>query len=159
MRGDESVIVHEDEDLIQMVNDNTVEVSLPSEIGYERVAMECCAAFAKLAGFDQARIDDLKTAVAEACINAIQHGNKGRPEARVAVTMNFKDDSINVAVRDEGEGLAEVPNQKPDIDKWIKRLEAPKLGLFLIKELVDHVDFQKRSEKGHVVSMTINLAT
>ena len=57
-------------------NPPTVEVRLPSRMGYEKVAMSTASAVAKLMGFREDRIEDLKTAVAEACINAIEHGNR-----------------------------------------------------------------------------------
>ena len=50
----------------------TVEVRLPSRLGFEKVAMSTAASVAKLMGFREERIDDLKTAIAEACINAIE---------------------------------------------------------------------------------------
>ena len=149
--------MHEERNMMRMVDKRTVEVTLPSKIGYERIAMACSASFAKILGFVPERIEDLKTAVSEACLNAIEHGNKGRPEARVVVTLNFKDDAINVSVKDEGEGLEEWP-QIPDIIKKISKFESPRgLGSFLIEQLVDQVDFHKKSDKGHVVSMVIKL--
>ena len=143
--------------MVRMVDEQTVEVTLPSKIGYERIAMDCSASFAKIIGFVPERIEDLKTAVSEACLNAIEHGNKGRPEARVVVTMNFKDNTFNVSVKDEGEGLEEWP-QIPDINEKTNKLESPRgLGIYLIKQLVDQVDFHKKSDKGHIVSMVIKL--
>ena len=56
------------------VNERTIEVILPNQIGYERIAMASSASFAKLLGFSPARIEDLKTVVAEAAVNAMQHG-------------------------------------------------------------------------------------
>ena len=142
---------------VNMLDGHTVKVTLPNELGYERIAMECSASFAKMFGLQKERIEDLKTAVSEACLNAMEHGNKGRPEARVVITMNYEDDAINVAVKDEGNGLKELP-QAPDIDGKINKLESPRgLGIFLIKQLVDKVDFHKRPDKGHVVSMIIRL--
>ena len=38
--------------------------------------MNTAASVARLMGFSDERVEDLKTAVAEACINAIEHGNK-----------------------------------------------------------------------------------
>ena len=63
------------------INEKTVEVILASELGYERIAMACSASFAQMMGFAAERIEDLKTVVSEAAINAMQHGNKGRPES------------------------------------------------------------------------------
>ena len=60
----------------------TVEVRLPSRLGYEKVAMSTAASVAKLMGFREDRIEDLKTAIAEACINAIEHGNRQNENRR-----------------------------------------------------------------------------
>jgi len=40
--------------------------------------MECSAAYAKIYSLDPERIEDLKTVMSEAAINAMQRGNKGR---------------------------------------------------------------------------------
>ncbi len=66
------------------VKPTTVEVRLPSRLGYEKVAMSTAAAVAKLMGFREDRVEDLKTAVAEACINAMEHGNRLNEGLRLA---------------------------------------------------------------------------
>jgi serine/threonine-protein kinase RsbW len=120
--------------------------------------MECSASFAKILGFVPDRIEDVKTAVSEACLNAIEHGNKGRPDARVIVTMNFKDGSFTISVMDEGTGIQEIPKE-PDIRKKIQKLEVPRgLGIFLIKQLADHVDFNQITKDGHIIRMVIRMA-
>lgn len=142
---------------VRVVDEHTVEVSLPSVLGYERVAMDCSASLAKFMGFSADRIDDLKTAVSEACMNAIEHGNRLRPDARVTVTMNFEDDVFVIAVRDEGEGLLDLP-KKPDIEQKIEQKETPRgLGIFLMKQLMDQVEFNEIANGGHVVKMVIRL--
>jgi serine/threonine-protein kinase RsbW len=93
------------EELVKDLSARTIEVRLANKLGYERVAMACSASFARMMGLPPERIEDLKTMVAEAAINAMQHGNKGRPDARVTVSMNCQDNIINVAVMDEGEGI------------------------------------------------------
>ena len=67
------------------LNDRAVTLILPNAIGHERIAMASLASFAKMHGYSLARIEDLKTAVAEAAINAMEHGNKGRPDAVVNI--------------------------------------------------------------------------
>ena len=135
----------------------TIEVRLANKLGYERVAMACSASFARMMGLPPERIEDLKTMVAEAAINAMQHGNKGRPDARVTVSMNCQDNIINVAVMDEGEGIKEFP-PTPDIEKIIAELESPVgFGLFLISQLADKVEFNEVTDRGHVVKMAIKM--
>lgn len=142
--------------MISMLDERTVAVSLPNKLGYERVAMECSASLARIAGLGQERIEDLKTAVSEACLNAIEHGNKGRNDARVMVTMDFEDDAFSVSVMDEGEGIPKMP-EPPDIDKKIEKLETPRgLGIFLMTQLTDQLEFNAEGN-GHVVRMVIKL--
>jgi serine/threonine-protein kinase RsbW len=138
-------------------DDKTVEVSFPSKLGYERIAMECSASLARIVGIAQDRIEDLKTAVSEACINAIEHGNKGRPEARVVVSFNVNADTFWASVKDEGTGITEFP-QELNIERKIEKLEPPNgLGVYLIRQLVDEVEFNQTTKEGHVVKMGIRL--
>jgi len=137
------------------VNEQTIEVILPNRIGYERIAMASSASFAKMFGFSPARIEDLKTVVAEAAVNAMQHGNKGRADARVSIRMNLENDTMYVTVTDDGEGIKEI-YPKPDIDRIVDNLDpAVGFGMFLIKQLVDDVDFNIRTEKGNGLRMAI----
>ena len=142
---------------IRMLDDRTVEVNLPNVNGYERIAMECSASFAKIGGLVKERIEDLKTAVSEACLNAMEHGNRGRPESRVVITMNMGKNDFKVSVMDEGDGITKIP-QSIDINRKIENLEPPNgLGLFLIQQLVDQVEFNKLKNGGHVVKMVLKL--
>ena len=139
------------------LDNQTIEVNLPSKIGYERIAMQCSASFAKMVGFVPERIEDMKTVVSEACLNAMEHGNKEDPNTRVMIKMNFKNKSITVFVKDEGTGVEKIP-EEPDINKKIEKLETPRgLGIFLIKQLADQVDFNQMTKDGHVVRMVIKM--
>jgi serine/threonine-protein kinase RsbW len=140
-----------------MLDARTVEVSLPNLDGYERIAMECSASFAKIGGLIKERIEDLKTAVSEACLNAMQHGNKRRSDARVVVTMFLSDKDFSVSVKDEGDGIENIP-QDIDIKRKVENLEPPNgMGIFLIQQLVDQVEFNEMTHSGHVVKMILKM--
>ena len=51
-------------------------LSVSSEPGNERLAMERVAAVVKEIGLSEQRLERLKTAVAEATMNAMEHGNR-----------------------------------------------------------------------------------
>ena len=138
-------------------NKQNIKITLPNQVGYERIAMACAASFAKMVGLSPERIEDLKTIVAEAAINAMQHGNKERPDARVIVIMNFTDDTIFVSVQDEGEGFEKfLPD--PDIERIVNELDPPVgFGTFLIRELADQVEFEKTADGANVIKMAVKL--
>ena len=119
--------------------------------------MESSASFARIGGLKKDRIEDLKTAVSEACLNAMEHGNKGLPEARVVISMHLGDKDFRVSVKDEGNGIPHVP-ENIDIRRKVERLEPPNgLGLYLIQQLVDRVEFNQKADGGHVVKMVLKM--
>ena len=143
----------------RFLNKQNVEVSLPNQVGYERIAMACSESYARMVGFAPERIEDLKSAVAEACINAMQHGNKDRPEANVVVHMNFKEDTFSVSVMDQGNGIPEVP-EYPGIVRIIENQESTRgLGIFLIQRLMDSVKFNQMTPEGQMVTMEKKLTS
>ena len=143
--------------MTQTIDQQTIEINIPSKVGYERIAMESSASFAHLAGFLPARIEDLKSAVAEACINAMQHGNQWRPEARVIVRLQFSNDRLIVSVMDQGSGVPEIPDY-PGIQKIVENNASSRgLGIFMIRNLVDEVKFNQTSDGGHKMVMEIKL--
>jgi serine/threonine-protein kinase RsbW len=141
----------EKREMVKLLDERTIQVSLPTRIGYERIAMECSASFARMVGFVQERIEDLKTAVSEACLNAMEHGNKGRSEARVVVTLNFNENVLNIYVKDEGDGVHGIPEDMV-VQERLEKLDIERgLRFYLMKRLVDQVDFNDRKEEDRVV--------
>jgi len=137
------------------VNQRLVKIILPNILGFERIAMASSASFAKMYGFSAERIEDIKTIVAEAVLNAMQHGNKGREDTAVVVTIGFKDNAIHVEVADHGDGITDVL-PKPDIEN-IMNNQDPIIGfgVFLIQELADEVQFNLDAESGHRLKIVV----
>lgn len=130
---------------------------MPNTLGYERVAMACSATFAQMHGLPPERIEDLKTIVAEAAINAMQHGNVDRPEAQVTIRLKATAQGLKITVDDEGRGFTET-FKDPDIERIMARQdESVGFGLFLIRKLSDRVEFKPKPAGGHAVEMLINM--
>ena len=144
---------------MSMSSDSSVEVRLPSRLGFEKVAMSTAASMAKIMGFTEDRIDDLKTAVAEACINAIEHGNQLNAEIPMGIVLSMSPGELEVKVLDDGNGMGESPSpNKPDIDlKMSGEQEARGMGMFLIQALVDEVEWVPRTEGQSFVRLVIRL--
>ena len=60
---------------------------LPSEPGNERLALARVEESVRGLGLSGSRLEKLKTAVAEATMNAIEHGNQNRAEIPVEVEV------------------------------------------------------------------------
>lgn len=120
-----------------------IELWIPSELGYEKMAMKLAGAVAQQMGFAPERAEDLETAVSEACLNAMEHGNQLDASTRVRVLLSVDADRLIIDVRDEGRG-GPPPDHipEPDIERKLAGEETLRhMGLFLIKHLVDEAGF------------------
>jgi serine/threonine-protein kinase RsbW len=137
---------------------NSIELRLPSRLGYEKVAMNTAASVARLMGFSEERVDDLKTAVAEACINAMEHGNKLDESLSVGVVLSMDANSLEVKVTDNGEG-PQSKTDAPNIDKkMLGEEDARGMGMFLIQALVDEAEWVSSPPAGSYARMVIHLS-
>jgi serine/threonine-protein kinase RsbW len=126
---------------MKQVKSTSVEVRLPSRLGYEKVAMGTAAEVAKLMGFSDDRVEDIKTAVAEACINAMEHGNRLNEGLSVGIVLSAGKDALEVKVIDDGKGMKTLP-PKPDMDRKMHGEEDSRgMGMFLIQALVDEAEW------------------
>jgi serine/threonine-protein kinase RsbW len=102
-------------------------------------------------GFSEDRIDDLKTAVAEACMNAIEHGNLEDKATSVTVLLSASSDHLEVRVVDRGRQVIPDPLPLPG-----DNANARGWGMFFIHNLMDEVEIL-RSPEGNVVRMLLFL--
>ncbi|MEM7033689.1 MAG: ATP-binding protein [Chloroflexota bacterium] len=126
----------------------SVKIHIPSELGYEKVPMGAVAVIARRMAFADDKIEDLKTAVSEACTNAIEHGNDHKLDASVTVVVKFDQAKIRVDVIDDGH--QPLPNEIPD---RADRNDFRGMGLFLISALMDSLEMTSRPGQ-NVVRLT-----
>jgi serine/threonine-protein kinase RsbW len=133
-----------------------VELKLPNILGSEKVAIEKAVTIAEKMGFSMDKIEDLKTAIAEVCINAIEHGNKFNENTQVGITFASDDTSLQVVVHDEGDGIdpKKIPKNRVDKDGLPRRRG---YGVFLISNLVNEFSIEKKPGKGNNVKMLIHI--
>ena len=133
------------------------ELSVPSEPGNERRAMEEVAGAIKDVGLEGQRLERLKTAVAEATLNAMEHGNHYRAELPVLIEVSASDTQLSVKITDEGSGPPAFHSETPDIEAKLEGLQTPRgWGLFLIKNMVDDMEVTG-DEHHHTVELMLHL--
>jgi serine/threonine-protein kinase RsbW len=132
-----------------------LELHLPNILGAEKEAIKKAVTIAEKMGFARDRIEDLKTALAEACINAIEHGNKFDQNKKVKVTLAANNKSLEVIVHDEGEGIdpKKIPTKRVRDDGFPCRRG---YGVFLMSNLMNEFYFEKNPGKGNNVKMLMH---
>jgi serine phosphatase RsbU (regulator of sigma subunit) len=116
------------------------EFELPSAPGNERQAIERVATVVAGLGLDAARLERLKTAVGEATMNAMEHGNAYRADRPVSIRVLHSGDRLRVEVSDLG-AAAEVKPAAPDLGAKLAGEQTPRgWGLFLIEKMIDEAN-------------------
>jgi anti-sigma regulatory factor (Ser/Thr protein kinase) len=104
-----------------------------------------------------ARIERLRTAVVEAVMNAVEHGNQNRKELPVDVAVLASAASLSVRVTDAGNTHALPPPEPPDVEAKLDGLQPPRgWGLFLIKHMVDDMLVTSNDQR-RVVELVFHL--
>jgi anti-sigma regulatory factor (Ser/Thr protein kinase) len=111
---------------------------LPSEPGNEREAIARVEDAVAGLGLADARVQRLKTAVAEATMNAMEHGSEYRDDRPVSIRVLQQRDSLVVQVTDRG-GATDLPAaETPNLEAKLAGEQKPRgWGLFLIQKMVD----------------------
>ena len=127
-----------------------VELKIPSELGYEKIAREAVATVAKRLGFDDERIEDIKLAIAEACTNAISYGGKDDSHTKIIVVLTADEEKLDILVKDPGFG-GPAPQEviPPDIEKMMSgENKFGGMGLYIIQKLMDKAEFIQNDDEG-----------
>lgn len=92
---------------------------------------------------------EIKLCVEEAVRNAIVHGNRSDPKRQVRVSYWMDGDSLNIEIEDEGAGFDHESVKDPTKEDNLLRNSGR--GVYLIKKLMDRVQY---NSKGNKISMT-----
>jgi serine phosphatase RsbU (regulator of sigma subunit)/anti-sigma regulatory factor (Ser/Thr protein kinase) len=138
------------------------ELAVPSQPGNERIAMEQVTEAVQGLHMPGKLLDQLKTAVAEATMNAMEHGNHYLPDRPVSIKVLASRVALSVQITDQGGTRAlpsdpEIEIEAPDIEAKLAELQTPRgWGLFLIKNMVDEMNISSDASH-HTVELIMYL--
>lgn len=147
-----------DNDISEDQNWRTLaEFSLASTTGNEREAMRQVGQAVQILSLPDSLLDRLKTAVAEATMNAIEHGNKNQPDLPVVIQVQVSSAAVRVRITDQGGGQPIPEPEAPNLEAKLAGLQTPRgWGLFLIKNLTDEMRVIS-DDTHHTIELIISL--
>lgn len=124
---------------------------LPNDLRSIERTVDALVAEGHEVGFDARRLRlNLRVGVTEALANAMIYGNCRDPEKRVVVEAEIAAEACTVRVTDEGGGFNPEHVPDPRLPRYRERVGGR--GIFLIRALMDHVEF---NERGNSISMVL----
>jgi len=121
------------------------------------LAIECVTEWAQKAGFDERALYEIQLAVDEACANVVDHAYQGADPGDIEVSCCLDDQILTVQVRDWGTGFDLTSVADPDLDAPLEERILGGLGLFLVRQVMDDVQFRSDPELGNELMMSKRL--
>lgn len=128
----------------------------------ERAAMERVAQVVADLPLTKQQLDRLKTAVAEATMNAMEHGNNYDPHKPVHIEVATKEKILCICITDQGvtnavkeDALKEA--ELPNLEAKLAGQQSPRgWGLFLIQNMVDEMQVHE-DDQYHTVKLKVHM--
>jgi serine/threonine-protein kinase RsbW len=96
---------------------------------------------AEKAGFSEDTIGKIILAVDEACTNIIKHAYKNLPGGIIDIEIEYSNPRFAIKIVDQGISFDVQKVPEPDIQEYYKQKRIGGLGVYLMKKLMDEVNY------------------
>jgi serine/threonine-protein kinase RsbW len=126
-------------------------IDLPSDLSLIEATVSYLVGRCRAFDFGGSRLDlNFRVGVTEALANAVLYGNRSDPDKTVRVEVYLSSEKVVVCVIDQGMGFD--PRRVPDPTEPENIASPGGRGLFLIRNLMDELEF---NERGNALRMVL----
>jgi serine/threonine-protein kinase RsbW len=125
------------------------ELVIPIDDEAELIAARTAEQIARAADFDQEAINQIKTALIEACINAAEHGDS--PDRKIHQRFAIDENRLIITVSNKGKTFGRADGQSTPSVAAHPAKGARGRGLQIIRALMDEVEFERTDDGARLV--------
>lgn len=115
---------------------------------------EFVAAAAREFGFSEEETSKIALAVDEACTNIIKHAYQYKPDQRITVSIFREKPKFEISIVDEGKKFDPESIKPLDLKDHLSHYRRGGLGVYLMKTLMDKIEYKTLSGKKNEVRLT-----
>jgi len=131
----------------------SVNIRLPAKLVHLEQLVDFVANCAQRHGITHKRVGEIKVAAEEAIVNVINYAY-GENEGDIEVVCISDDDRFIIKIVDSGSPFNLLSHKDPDIYMDMSERAIGGLGIYLIKKLVDYIEY-KRENESNIVTLVI----
>ncbi len=151
-------------------NEEKVHLKVPGETLYLNLVRKVIVDLAEKMGFPEEEVAKIEMAVDEACTNVIEHSyieakdielkggyfSRREDDVERPIDLRVKVDShkIELTMTDRGKGFDMKNYEVPKLDEYLASMPIGGLGVYVIKEFMDEVDYTHKPGVGNILVMT-----
>ncbi|MCJ7618921.1 MAG: ATP-binding protein [Anaerolineae bacterium] len=133
--------------------DSERKLTFPGRFDSLAAISEFVGAAAESAGLDARGIYEVELAVDEASSNIIEHAYGGEGRGDIQITCRIDRDRLTFILRDFGRPFDPANVAQPDLGASLEDRDSGGLGVYLMRQLMDEVDFQFTPDAGNALTM------
>jgi serine/threonine-protein kinase RsbW len=128
-------------------------LKIPSQTDNLDLIRNFVAGVARKVGFVDPDINKIELAVDEACTNVIEHAYQYDESQDIDVAVKIDYQKLTVIVTDRGKSFRMEEVDLPDMKTYLAELRVGGLGIYLMKTLMDEVDYRSQPNGKNEVRM------
>ena len=127
------------------------EYQIQNKLSEIHVLSNFIEAFGKKNGFSENLINDVNLSIEELLHNTLAYGYEDGSVHFIDVRINLKGKELFLEIIDDAAPFNPLLAPKPDIDKPIAEREEGGLGIFLVRTLMDKMEYKRKKDKNILV--------
>ena len=112
---------------------------------------------ARAADIPEVTVENIILAVDEACTNIIKHAYNLSPEGEIIIKIDYDEEKFMVTIIDYGKSFEPDRVPLPDLQKYYREHRVGGLGMYLMKSLMDDVEYISIPGKYNQVLLSKNI--
>ena len=129
-------------------------LKIPSITENLQMIREFVLKIAAKAGFKEETQEQIALAVDEACTNVIKHAHHHDARRLMDIQIQTDINKMKIIITDKGHGFDITKLKDPNVKQFIKESRHGGLGIYLIKTLMDEVDYDFKPGVKNQVQLT-----
>jgi serine/threonine-protein kinase RsbW len=137
------------------VNHHVHEFSIPDDVSALALVRQEVTIAIRAGGFHEGYINRILIAVDEAVTNIIEHGYDGREHGKstIDISITVDPDVFSITILDQGEAFDPRTMSDVDIERHVAAGRSGGLGVFLIRKIMDVVDYHHETGRHNKLTM------
>jgi serine/threonine-protein kinase RsbW len=104
-------------------------------------------------GFSEEESSKIVLAVDEACTNVIKHAYQNAPDKKIQIDITSERDMFQISIIDNGKSFNPNTARLPDLKQHLTHFRRGGLGVYLMRTLMDKVEYSYSPGKRNVVRL------
>jgi len=132
-------------------------ITIPAQMSFLSQIRDFIGQVGRKFKYSDKLINSFKLVIDEACTNIISHGYDGLEPGPIKLVFESDVEKIRLNIFDEGKSFNPDNADEADIESDWEERRIGGLGLFMIKEMVDEIEYTQTDEGSNLLVLTKNL--